>query len=146
MMVLEHDGTVLATGNPISAISTAVNASITLTTALDVRVGVGDTITVTSGGAFIGEYTIAGISDDRLSVVTTRDTSTFGAFTGTTSYQFTYAEVYPADRCRWNSSYNGNNYVVHEATFYPGGGTGQALINPRLGFIGKSGRFVEIAR
>ena len=68
--------------------------------------------------------------------------------------------IYPADRCFWsqtsNTTANGisTGYSIDTAFFLPGasvaiGGQGAATIheitNPRLGYIGKSGRFVEMA-
>ena len=57
--------------------------------------------------------------------------------------------IHPADRCTWTqSAATGGGYAIADALFFPGaGGTGSeiTITNPRLGFIGKSGRFVEIA-
>lgn len=52
----------------------------------------------------------------------------------------------PADRCVWGFSADtsGNGYDVLSA-YYIGAGTTHVIIaNPRLGFIGKSGRFVAM--
>ena len=58
--------------------------------------------------------------------------------------------TFPADRCFWD--YNGapedgynsgaGQYELSSAWFATGNGTNIALINPTLGSIGKSGRFV----
>jgi len=52
---------------------------------------------------------------------------------------------YPADRCTWRQDYDGRNYIIHSASFYPGNTTAVTLHSAELGYIGKSGRFVEIA-
>ena len=59
----------------------------------------------------------------------------------------------PADRCSWAiSAATGGGYNVGNVFFYDGNGTGvdistitNATISHRFGFIGKSGRFVEMA-
>ena len=54
----------------------------------------------------------------------------------------------PADRCTWTSSAaTGGGYKIDKAYLILGAGsTSTATIsNPKLGFIGKSGRFVEMA-
>jgi len=55
--------------------------------------------------------------------------------------------IYPADRCTWRQTYdnNSNEYLVYDATFYPGNATGVTIDEAQLGYIGKSGRFVGIA-
>ena len=58
---------------------------------------------------------------------------------------------YPADRCTWqyDTSFT-DGYRIDTVRFFPGGGTdanGVAFLaspQPVLGYIGKSGRFVEI--
>ena len=60
--------------------------------------------------------------------------------------------IWPADRCTWTQEVGtgGIGYDIANALFWPGvglnGGTPDALplVNPELGFIGKSGRFVKI--
>lgn len=66
--------------------------------------------------------------------------------------------IWPADRCSWVQSYEEGQteYRIGSAVFYPGadtiiaGATTSAAHgitnNPQLGFIGKSGRFVAIAK
>jgi len=57
------------------------------------------------------------------------------------------ASIYPADRCTWRVGPDGSSgYRIDQALFFDGvtaGGT--TILNPALGYIGKSGRFVEIA-
>ena len=59
----------------------------------------------------------------------------------------------PADRCSWQiSAATGGGYNIGNVYFYDGNGTGHnigsvtnATLSHRFGFIGKSGRFVEMA-
>ena len=53
--------------------------------------------------------------------------------------------IYPADLCTWEQVDNGgfNGYDITNVLFY-GTGTGVAKTGCELGFIGKSGRFVQI--
>ena len=62
--------------------------------------------------------------------------------------------IFPADRCVWTTTpgVNGVGYLVSTVRFFPGAPiTGAASNNhvvigdAQLGYIGKSGRFVEIA-
>ena len=56
--------------------------------------------------------------------------------------------IFPADRCVWNQTYNGTarQYFVSTAFFFSGAAAaGTVIVDPQLGYIGKSGRFVEIA-
>ena len=55
--------------------------------------------------------------------------------------------IYPADRCTWVQATrtDGMGYSIASASFYPGNAAATVIPNPRLGYIGKSGRFVEIA-
>ena len=65
--------------------------------------------------------------------------------------------IFPADRCIWAQSYNQttSEYTISDAYFLPlthSAGTAAddigsfyPLANAQLGYIGKSGRFVEIA-
>ena len=58
--------------------------------------------------------------------------------------------IFPADRCVWSQQVGvgGDGYQIGTVFFFPGAGTtGAATIvtEARLGYIGKSGRFVEIA-
>ena len=59
----------------------------------------------------------------------------------------TTRHIYPADRCSWDQfTREGGGYQIDNAIFYDG--VSSALIRilePELGFIGKSGRFVQIA-
>ena len=59
---------------------------------------------------------------------------------------------YPADRCTWqyDDTFTGNGYRIDTVRFFPGGGTDNVgvpfvttVTQPVLGYIGKSGRFVE---
>ena len=57
---------------------------------------------------------------------------------------------FPADRVIWSdSAATGGGYQVDNAFFANGAAVGGndyiAITNPRLGYIGKSGRFVELA-
>ena len=56
--------------------------------------------------------------------------------------------IYPADRCRWQSTFDtdSNQYDISNAQFYNGNqNDGVTLGVPvQLGYIGKSGRFVAI--
>ena len=64
--------------------------------------------------------------------------------------------IYPADRCTWvqEPSFDNRGYAVTEATFYTGNNDGTLLTSTsipgahvrdvRLGYIGKSGRFVAM--
>ena len=56
--------------------------------------------------------------------------------------------IHPADRCTWTqTAASAGGYAIADAEFYPAIGTAPiAITNAQLGFIGKSGRFVEIAR
>ena len=55
--------------------------------------------------------------------------------------------IFPADRCTWRTGPDGDQgYRIDQAVFFDGvtaGGT--PIADPALGYIGKSGRFVEIA-
>ena len=55
--------------------------------------------------------------------------------------------IYPADRCTWEQETrtNGQGYSINNASFHPGNAAATTIPSPRLGYIGKSGRFVEIA-
>lgn len=57
------------------------------------------------------------------------------------------SSIFPADRCTWRVGADGaRGYRIDQAVFYNGvtaGGT--PIADPALGYIGKSGRFVEIA-
>ena len=60
----------------------------------------------------------------------------------------------PADRCSWQiTSHTGGGYEIANVYFYGGNETGEQLaqpanitINASFGYIGKSGRFVELAQ
>ena len=69
--------------------------------------------------------------------------------TSTLPGQTSRINIHPADRCTWTQiAASAGGYAVADALFFPGaGGSGSeiAITSPRLGFIGKSGRFVEIA-
>ena len=52
----------------------------------------------------------------------------------------------PADRCAWTTSASSaSGYQVDKAFFIHSTGNVAIVSNPTLGYIGKSGRFVEIA-
>ena len=57
--------------------------------------------------------------------------------------------IFPAHRCTWQQVYatDGSGYKVVNALFHAGAGTTASVVinNPRLGYIGKSGRFVATA-
>ena len=54
-------------------------------------------------------------------------------------------EIHPADRCTWRqAAVATGGYEVNNVVFYPGNAAGEAVTQPELGFIGKSGRFVPI--
>ena len=62
--------------------------------------------------------------------------------------------IFPADRCIWSQTAapNRNGYLIGTVRFFPGAPlTGAAsnnhvvVDNAQLGYIGKTGRFVEIA-
>ena len=68
----------------------------------------------------------------------------------------TTVTIWPADKCTWTqtNSADGEGYLVENAIFWPGvqvtigtnvSADGIRLNNTRLGFIGKSGRFVAIS-
>jgi len=54
---------------------------------------------------------------------------------------------FPADSCTWRTGPDGDRgYRIDQAVFYDGATAGGTPIaDPALGYIGKSGRFVEIA-
>ena len=73
-------------------------------------------------------------------------TSTLPAPSGTTATP--RINIHPADRCTW-TQFNlpdGRGYAIADAEFFPGDGGAIEILQPRLGYIGKSGRFVEIAQ
>lgn len=54
--------------------------------------------------------------------------------------------LYPADRCTWRQFPSDQGYLIDQAHFYDGTTAGGSpILEPALGYIGKSGRFVEIA-
>ena len=62
--------------------------------------------------------------------------------------QDTDRHIFPADRCTWNQlNEPSGGYAIDGAFFWDGvSSAGVPIDNPRLGYIGKSGRFVEIAK
>ena len=71
-------------------------------------------------------------------------TAAHGSIAANTTYLF------PADRCAWVQETNRESgtpvgYNISTADFIPGNGAALEISDPLLGFIGKSGRFVEIA-
>ena len=61
----------------------------------------------------------------------------------------TEVDIYPADRCVWKFiTIESGGYEIASADFYPGYGDDSDIVHlgaPRLGVIGKSGRFVPIS-
>ena len=57
------------------------------------------------------------------------------------------SHIFPADKCVWGQIYNGSatEYQIQGAYFFSGNVNAVQIQNPQLGYIGKSGRFVEIA-
>ena len=54
--------------------------------------------------------------------------------------------LYPADRCTWRQhSLGARGYGAANVQFYPGNAAAIDIVSAELGYIGKSGRFVEIA-
>ena len=55
-------------------------------------------------------------------------------------------DIFPADRCTWTQIADPNGgYDITNAAFWSGDGSSQIIQAPKLGYIGKSGRFVKIA-
>ena len=62
--------------------------------------------------------------------------------------------IFPADRCTWvqNPDTDGRGYFINDVVFFTGdaagvelnGGSGATTNKTRLGYIGKTGRFVAI--
>ena len=101
-----------------------------------------------------GTFTILGDARDAIDAAGTNRIFLVAAYT---SVVIEDRVIYPADRCTWvqNPSLDGNGYYITEAQFYNGAeATGVSLTSTaipgghvgtvRLGFIGKSGRFVAI--
>ena len=57
------------------------------------------------------------------------------------------AHLFPADKCVWGQIYDGTarEHQIQGAYFFSGNVNAVQIQNPQLGYIGKSGRFVEIA-
>lgn len=55
--------------------------------------------------------------------------------------------LFPADRCVWlqDDDTDGRGYIIRNVQFFPGDAPGVTVNNARLGYIGKSGRFVPIS-
>ena len=80
---------------------------------------------------------------------TTADQAIVGYFNILFDFDEDFERIYPADRCTWIQGYETatSQYVIDSARFFDGSNpTGTILHRARLGYIGKSGRFVEIAR
>ena len=84
-----------------------------------------------------------------LKVTNNGATAAFGGF----SINRGASALFPADRCVWDFNYNQATvmYEIDNARFYDGATSGGERLDGNaasiaLGFIGKSGRFVEIAR
>lgn len=89
------------------------------------------------GGSNIATGTVMTITDG--------DTYTLNAYSYHLPTTLTQ-KIYPADRCTWRQNYTGSNYEITDATFFDGvTANGVDLSDAQLGYIGKSGRFVEIA-
>ena len=54
-------------------------------------------------------------------------------------------QIFPADRCVWVQQANPNGGYNIASAVYQAGGNAIEITDPVLGYIGKSGRFVEIA-
>ena len=58
----------------------------------------------------------------------------------------TQIHLFPADKVVWGQTYDPNvGYQTQGAYFFSGNQDAVQIQNPQLGYIGKSGRFVEIA-
>jgi len=124
--------------------------------------GVGDVISINglagSNAVFNGDYTVTATNQSSntatfsRSYVTVPTNPTYTGSSGQNAYLSRHAHlavgthIFPADRCTWIQGANtGNGYSVSNVYFYPGNEVPVVLTNGSLGFIGKSGRFVEIA-
>ena len=58
----------------------------------------------------------------------------------------TVGTIFPADRCTWiQGDAPGGGYTLTSATFFNGvAAAGTPILDPTLGVIGKSGRFVAL--
>jgi len=69
-----------------------------------------------------------------------------GSFSGTAPTGFTLGQTYniPAEHVAWQEQYdsNGLGYLILNAVYIP---TGDAIVGPLLGVIGKSGRFAQLS-
>ena len=79
---------------------------------------------------------------------TSRFFGIFASYTLTVFGATTEIDIYPADRCIWKfADVASGGYEIVSAAFYPGYGDDSDIVPlsaPRLGVIGKSGRFVPI--
>ena len=77
---------------------------------------------------------------------TNRFFAIFATYTLTVLGATTEEDIYPADRCVWKfATVASGGYEIVSAEFYPGDAPAVSLSAPRLGVIGKSGRFVPIS-
>ncbi len=167
MMVIRGDdpntGREFNTAGTIETITAAAAAVITISTAAAVSVfGSGDTalqaddILIVSGvtgeTAFNTSYKVVTFNSSSRIITTDVDSSGFAGtpvFTAATLVANKASDylILPADRCTWHqiTGVNGG-YAIAQAEFFAGdSSSGKPINKPRLGFIGKSGRFVEIA-
>lgn len=149
------DDITAALTNPTAAADTFAVTGITGTLAatFNITYTVASATLVTSG-ADAGKIQITTTSNLSGAASSATDAN---AAADTTNAQFVWTNnfhseeeyMYPADRCTWETAADdqGTGYVVQRATYYNGASsTGTDLGDTvRLGYIGKSGRFVEIA-
>ena len=103
---------------------------------------VGITITAASGDTPILVTLVFGTVPD---TDTSRFFGIFASYTLTVFGATTEIDIYPADRCVWKFvTVASGGYEIVSADFYPGNAVAVPLSAPRLGVIGKSGRFVPI--
>lgn len=96
----------------------------------------GDVIDDPFGGNDISTSTISSTDGDTIEI------SNYNVISNTSLDTF----IFPADRCRWRVDADAaGGYEIHDAQFYPGNGAPVSITNAELGYIGKSGRFVQIA-
>ena len=135
--------TVAADTIAISGITGSLAATYNITYTVASATQSGSTITVTTTSDLSGAASAASPSN------TAADTS---PATGrwTNNYPTMSTQVYPADRCTWHvvpesERANDANRRIESALFHPGNAAATTVANPRFGYIGKTGRFVEIA-
>ena len=104
-----------------------------------------------------GTFTLLGTAAEAVAADTALTTITFTAL-AIPAHTVIEHNIFPADRCTWiqEDSADGNGYHIRSANFYPGTGTtvaqlldvnttaGIEVLDLRLGYLGKTGRFVAI--